>query len=213
MYRLIPLALALIIPTLAHAEVMEPKIVARTKWEDIRMKPRTAVMVEQKVVKEKPVYKGIVVHHTVVSHASEGWAKKTIAQTMRDIQADHMKNVQKHRPGLKGQKWGDFAYHYLINTDGQIVEGRSTAYEGDSSTNYNMTGLLLVVLHGDFTKDRPTAAQLKSLDQLTAWLAKEHNVKGDQITAHNDHVGTKCPGPNLKGYLPELKRKTIAALK
>lgn len=208
MYRLISLALALIIPTLAHAEVSEPTIVSRTAWE--KVKPKVSVMVKQSVP-----YKGIVVHHTQISHALPKWTSKPIAQKMRDIQAMHIGNVQKYRPSLKGKKWGDFAYHYFIDLDGKIAEGRSTGFEGDSGTNYDMSGLLLVVLQGDFTrsKDKPTSAQLKSLDQLTAWLAKKHGVKGDQITAHNDHAKTDCPGENLKGYLPELKRKTIAALK
>lgn len=210
MHRPTLFTLAVLICGLAYqpvqAEVTKPEIVPRDAWE--KVKPRVDVMVEQKTP-----YKGIVVHHTVVPHESKAWANKKIADVMRDIQRDHMKKTQSFRPGLKGKPWADFAYHYLINIDGQIAEGRDTKYEGDSGTNYNMAGLLLVVLQGDFTKDRPTKAQLKSLDQLTAWLAKTHKIKGDRITAHNDHTDTKCPGPYLKAYVPELKRKTIAALK
>ena len=209
MNRLTSSALALLICGAmyapARAEVTEPAIVTRAEWKAAA--PRVTTM-----VKQKATYKGIVVHHTQISHQLPRWTIKPIAQKMRDIQADHMKKIQKYRPSLKGKLWGDFAYHFFIDIDGKIAQGRDTGFEGDSGTNYNMSGLLLIVLQGDFTKDRPTEAQLNSLDQLAAWEAKTHGIKGDQITAHNDHAQTECPGPNLKGYVPELKRKTVSAL-
>jgi hypothetical protein len=203
----------------AKGESQKPPIMTPAQW---KAKPaNTDNMVEQPKVDGVVVYKGIVVHHTQIAQTLKGWATKSIEQKMRDIQRDHQTRVIKFAPGKTGTTWGDFAYHYFIDVDGRISQGRDIGYIGDSDTPYDPTGLFLVVLQGDFNHDRPTKRQLASLDSLVAWLAAKYGVDPVQITGHNDHlnpatkkpVATDCPGAYLKAYLPELRRKTAAALK
>jgi hypothetical protein len=55
------------------------------------------------------------------------------------------------------------AYHLLISECGQLHEGRSFALRGDSATDYDSTGHLLVALDGDFTRASPPGPQLEAL--------------------------------------------------
>ena len=131
---------------------------------------------------------------------------------MRNIQKQHQGNKQRYRPGLKGKNWGDFAYHFFIDIDGTIAEGRNLSYEGDSGTDYDMSGQLLVVLQGHFDINEPDPRQLRSLESLVAWLSQQQRIDPNNITGHNDNTKqTECPGEKLKAYLPELKRKVTKA--
>lgn len=172
------------------------------------------------MLKHDGPYKGIVVHNTATPQAA--WKHKTTKQKLQDIQFGHQKNPHLFRKDMiKVQgKWGDFAYHYYIDIDGQIAAARDPQYQGDSGTYYDMSGQLLVVLEGNFDKDPTNAKQLASLDAIVAWLASKHGLSADQITGHRQNfrvgttktVSTQCPGANLEKYLPELRRKTAAAL-
>ncbi len=192
----------------ANAEIKEPKIYSRLDW-------KAADPQKKRMVEQFPP-KGIVIHHTAVE---EKYLPRVRAvpslNRIRNIQHGHQTdNRQRYRPPpLKGQLWGDFAYHYYIGVDGKIIKGRDIAYEGDSNTNYTMTQLLLVVLEGNFDIEQPAKEQLASLDQLVPWLAAQYGIDPEQITPHDGHVNTNCPGLYLKKYLGELKKKTADALK
>jgi hypothetical protein len=191
---------------IAHAEIKEPAIMTREQW---KAKPaNTATMRPQ-----GPAYQGIVVHHVGVLQSVR--KRFTTAQKLHIIQNDHQQRPFRFPTDMKGRFWGDFAYHYYIDIDGQIAMARDPRYQGDSATKYDMSGQLLIVLDGDFEKEQPTREQLRSLDALVAWLAAKHNVKAEQITGHKDLARnqTPCPGKNLESYLPELREKTAAALK
>jgi hypothetical protein len=189
-----------------RAEIKEPTILTRDQW---KAKPANVA----NMIPQGPTYRGIVIHHVGV--VFEKRARFTPAQRLHIIQDDHLGH--RTRPGSK--PWGDFAYHYHIDRTGLIAMARDPKYQGDSNTNYDMTGQLLIVLDGDFDKDKPTAEQLKSLDELTAWLVAKHNLTADTITGHVDLSDkmrkgqTSCPGKNLASYLPTLRDKTAAALK
>lgn len=190
-------------PTLA-SEVPEPSMMKRSVWE--RKPALTKYM-----VKQKGPYDAFVIHHTgTFYHQRE---KGKTAQEMRNIQMLHQGNKQRYRPGLKGKNWGDFAYHYFIDIDGTIAEGRSLKYEGDSGTNYNMSGRLLIVLQGHFDSDQPNDDQMRSLNSLVPWLAQKHSIDPTNITGHNDNTDkTECPGKNLKAKIPDLKLNAAKAL-
>jgi len=190
----------------ANAEIKEPKMMTRAQW---KAEPANT----KNMLRQPRVYKGIVIHHTEIAQTLDGWKTKSTAEKMRDIQAQHQSHPHQYRPEMSGKFWGDFAYHYFIDVHGDIAMGRDIRYQGDSGTKYDMTGLLLVVLQGDFDKDQPTEEQLASLDGLVAWLAAKHKVAPERITAHKDHTETTCPGQNLYSYMTELKKKTAAALK
>ena len=101
--------------------------------------------------------------------------------------------------------WPDLAYHMIIGRDGTVYEGRSLWAVGDTATEYDPTGHLLIVVEGDFDNDDPTAAQLESLAQIVAWASMYFDVP--TLTGHRDHAATTCPGDRLYA---EIDNGTIA---
>jgi hypothetical protein len=91
--------------------------------------------------------------------------------------------------------WPDLAYHLIVGVDGTVYEGRPMSAVGDTATEYDPTGHLLIVVEGDFDEDQPSAAQLESLAQLVAWASTNFDVP--TVTGHRDHAATTCPGDHL----------------
>lgn len=143
---------------------------------------------------------GLMLHHTSVRQQP----RVSLERKMRGLQGFSM------RPGRVGKRrkprWGDVPYHYYIGVSGRIAEGRSLAYAGDTNTRYSTDGWIQVVVEGDFKKNHPTDAQINSLRRLFKQLRAEHGIPASRISGHNDHASTDCPGPNLKKYLPLLRK-------
>jgi hypothetical protein len=130
----------------------------------------------------------IVIHHSALSHAGPA-----------EIQALHM-----DRRG-----YADIAYHFLIDPDGVIYEGRDIHIRGAHVQGYN-TGSVGVVLLGNFNAEPPTSAQIESLTGLVDYLRYTYGIRF--LAGHKDYPGqspdgTECPGDNLYPLLPDLARK------
>jgi hypothetical protein len=129
----------------------------------------------------------VVVHHSAFSHAGPA-----------EIQALHM-----DRRG-----YADVAYHFLIDPDGIIYEGRDIHIRGAHVQGYN-TGSVGVVLLGNFNEEEPTLAQIESLVDLVDYLRYTYGIR--YLAGHKDYPdqspdGTECPGDNLYPLLPDLAR-------
>ena len=61
----------------------------------------------------------------------------------------HIKNVQTWGMG-KDRNWIDIPYHFLIDPNGNIYEGRNIFTVGETATEYDPTGHLLNNLFGEF---------------------------------------------------------------
>jgi hypothetical protein len=130
----------------------------------------------------------IVVHHSAFSHASPA-----------EIQGLHM-----DRRGF-----ADIAYHFLIDSEGVIYEGRQLNVRGAHVQGFN-TGSVGVVLLGNFNEEQPTQAQFESLADLVDYLRYTHGLR--YLAGHKDYPGqspdgTDCPGYHLYPLLPDLARE------
>jgi len=76
---------------------------------------------------------------------------------------------------------------------------------GDTNTTYDPTGHLLIVVEGNFEKETPSEAQLRSLQAITQWAAQKYRVPRIRIKGHGDYAKTDCPGATLKPYLAKLR--------
>ncbi|NUN68558.1 MAG: N-acetylmuramoyl-L-alanine amidase [Bacteroidetes bacterium] len=143
----------------------------------------------------------ITLHHAGIPFPKE----KDIIQYMR--------NLQKWSRAEK--KWVDVPYHYVIDLEGRIYEGRNIAYAGDTNTEYDPTGHALIEVVGNFEEVEPNGAQLQAVIRTMAMLAAKHNVPVDSIRAHRDYsTRTVCPGKNLyryieNGYFKEMVRRSL----
>ena len=155
----------------------------------------------------KPVGEGkkhdikfITIHHTATTQKPDG----LIGTKMRNLQAFSQREDKLDTGKLK-PAWFDIPYHYYIAADGQIAEGREIKYAGDTNTEYDPTGHALIVLEGNFNEEQPTPAQIETLKQTVAWLARKYKVQGANVKGHSDYAKTACPGENLKKLIAVLR--------
>lgn len=121
----------------------------------------------------------IILHHTASSSA-----------TVEGINNDHLK-----------RGWAGIGYHFLIQPDGTIEQGRTIEYVGSHCAGNN-TSSIGIALVGDFRKTKPTEEQIKSLNELVKELRqKVPTIK--RVLNHNDLYKTLCPVINLKELVRE----------
>jgi len=130
--------------------------------------------------KNKP--KELIIHHT------GGSDKNPLADTTH-----HTFNMVKK--SHKGKGWLTIGYHYFIEKDGKIIQGRPDDTEGAHCVGRNMDSIG-ICLAGNFDTKNPTEAQLKSLKLLTDTLKKKHGIT--KVSPHRAYANKSCPGRNLQ---------------
>lgn len=110
--------------------------------------------------------------------------------------------------GAAERNWWDVPYHYLIDLDGRIYEGRDWRYMGETNTTYDPSGHFLISIIGNYERQEPTPAQVKAIADMMAWAIDEFDVPLDRIGGHYNYAGTSCPGQHLRKLLEDgtLKR-------
>lgn len=112
--------------------------------------------------------------------------------------------------------WGDIGYNYLIDSEGNVYEGR---YGGEGvvaghAAGYN-TGSVGIALMGHFEETPITAEMMKSLMGLVYDVALTHDIDPDgsstfrgenlpNIMGHRDVSATACPGEVTYDFMPEI---------
>jgi hypothetical protein len=142
----------------------------------------------------------ITVHHSAVRLA----ANRDAPGQLRAIQQEHQANG-----------WSDIAYHYLLDLEGNVYEGRDPLRVGDSFTPYDPTGHLLVCVLGNYDRQRLNPALVDSLVAVLAWGAGEHGIATGTIAGHEDHEpSTVCPGRRLSRVIHDgsLRERVDALL-
>jgi hypothetical protein len=110
--------------------------------------------------------------------------------------------------GERDRNWWDVPYHYLMDLEGRIYEGRAWQYMGETNTTYNPGGHFLITVIGNYEIQEPTPAQLGAIADLMAWAVSRFAVPLDRIGGHYNYADTDCPGKYLRRYLEDgtLKR-------
>ena len=102
--------------------------------------------------------------------------------------------------GAEDRNWWDVPYHYLIDLDGTIYEGRDARFAGDTNTTYDPRGHLLISVMGNYTLQQPTEAQLEAISDLMAFGLKKYGLTMKDIGTHSTHADTSCPGIHLQQF-------------
>lgn len=130
-------------------------------------------------------YQTLILHHSSF-YEEDGRA------TLREVQRLHRDE----------RMWADIGYHFLVDVDGRIYEGRDLAARGVHTGGYN-TGSAGVCLLGDFRFAAPAAAQWEGMVALGRWLVAELALS--HLAGHRQfNPSTLCPGAALLARLPEL---------
>jgi hypothetical protein len=140
---------------------VRPKILSRNEWgakDPVgKMKPHTPDR--------------ITIHHT----ASHQRRDLSLDQKMRDLQK-FSQNPSQLAGGRTKPVWPDVPYHFYISFDGKIAQGRDVSFVGDTNTDYNPAGHILIVLEGNFDEEQVTSAQMDSLRCLATWLIGDWRI-------------------------------------
>ena len=105
--------------------------------------------------------------------------------------------------GASARNWWDVPYHYLLDLDGNIHEGRDWRYMGETNTAYDPSGHFLISVIGNYERQEPTPAQLEAIADLMAWALQEFDLPIDRIGGHYNYASTGCPGPYFRRYLED----------
>lgn len=159
----------------------------------------------------------LIVHHTATANDATDWP--AVVRTIWNFHAIT-------------NGWRDVGYHYLIDPNGVIYEGRTG---GDQAAGIHFscanTGTLGIAMLGNFLSTAPSPAAVQSLEKLLAQKCEQLRLDPlgqsfhastrmnlPHIAGHQDAnlspaasvcKGTHCPGEMLYALLPNI-RKTVA---
>ncbi len=119
----------------------------------------------------------------------------------------HEDPVQKLRGlqswGATARNWWDVPYHYLLDLEGRVYEGRDWHFMGETNTTYNPQGHFLISVIGNYERQEATPAQLAAIADLMAWAVREFDLPLDRIGGHYNYAKSGCPGQHLRKYLED----------
>ena len=145
---------------------------------------------------------GIIIH--CAATRPEWMEREPLAEKVAEIRRWHL-----------ARGWADIGYHYIIDRDGKVAQGRPLARVGAHVGGHNegTVGICLIGGHGsnatdkfgdNFTPQQDTALR-ELIDHLQAKYPTIKTVKG-----HNDYTNAKaCPGFKVSEWLTG-KPKSVA---
>lgn len=137
-------------------------------------------------------WRRITVHHSddVPGVALDG----SLVQSRTALQ-----KIQRYHQEQNG--WADIGYHYLIDPDGRVFEGRATAWQGAHAGGTNNVQNLGICLLGNFHQSLPTPEALASLERLLDEFRRTHAIPRREVHLHRDYKDTQCPGDRLSAWV------------
>ena len=161
-------------------------------------KPRIVDKVGAILFRNNP--KWLIVHHTLMSR------DKT---TFEAIDKYH-----------KSLGWGKIGYHYFIEGDGSLHQGRQDKEVGahckQQGMNYQSFGICLA---GNFDKELPSKAQVDTLTVLLREKTREYKIPIERIVPHRHYAtykscyGEKLPDDWARKLLTDSKFMTVFKIK
>jgi hypothetical protein len=139
----------------------------------------------------------VTVHHT------DGRQTMSEAETIREV-----RSIQSFHMGPE-RGWDDIGYHFLIDGQGRVVEGRPAETLGAHVLGANENNIGIAMM-GDFEKIQPTHAQVESLTRLVSYLAvkyKRDPAATGFLEPHRHFNSTDCPGKNMMKIFEDLRRQ------
>lgn len=156
----------------------------------------------------EPEYQSLgraIVHHTATTEAPNAFV------AIRAIWQYHAVNLG----------WGDIGYNYLVDSAGNIFQGRYFDHNYAASHNVdvvaghaydNNRGTTGIAAIGNFQGSSPTAVQLNAISDIIGYKLAPYDVNpsgnggfGTAVVGHRDVLSTACPGANLYPRLGDIR--------
>lgn len=146
-------------PAAAPQTIDPPAIIARAAWG--AAPPRSASQAQQP-------------QRITLNHDGQELSRDAdVPPMLRRIQSIHQR------------KWADIAWHYIIDLDGNIYEGRSPNEAGDTNYHYDTHGIIAIGVLGDYDQQVPSPRQIETIVTLMAWLCQQYGIPPDAIYPHS----------------------------
>ena len=153
---------------------------------------------------------------------SQGLAGKIVQELswrQERVREMHQMHIPVHagQQGMNDRGFADIGYHYLIDRAGRVHEGRPMKAQGaHADGDYNI-GNIGVCLLGNFSvqsergpaysrAQRPSAAQLETLERLLDQLCSTYNIKRTNVKGHRSYKATECPGDEVSRWVERYQR-------
>ena len=108
----------------------------------------------------------------------------------RDVKMETIKSWH-----VKGNGWSDIGYHFVIELDGAVKNGRPLHRSGAHTKGHNATSIGICYVGGidkdKKPKDTRTEAQRMAMDKLIADLKMDYPTA--TIHGHNEFAAKACP--------------------
>lgn len=163
-------------------------VIPRAEW--ARGQPVTSRMDQA-----KPYYR-ITIHHDGMD---------TFTTTDRGSAAARLEQIRQAHLNRAGEPFGDIGYHYVIDPAGRVWQGRPLNWQGAHVARTNEGNLGICCL-GNFQQQRPSEAQLASLDRFVVSQMGKYKVPASRVYTHRELGSTVCPGDNLQPYINDSRR-------
>lgn len=128
----------------------------------------------------------------------------------RDVKTETIKSWH-----VKGNGWSDIGYHFVIELDGAVKNGRPLHRSGAHTKGHNATSIGICYVGGvdkdKNAKDTRTDAQRKAMDQLIADLKMDHPTA--TIHGHNEFAAKACPSFDVQKEYGAPKPKVVKVKK
>jgi hypothetical protein len=146
--------------------------------------------------------RSITIHH-------EGW--EPFLATDPDETAYRIERVRVGHRNAKGGGYADIGYHFIIDREGRVWEGRSLRYQGAHVKNRN-EGNIGVMCLGNFEEQNPTERQLAGLTRQVKALMTKYRVPTRRVYTHREwpNAQTLCPGRSLQAWISKNRNKALA---
>lgn len=173
----------------------------------------------EEAVKEFQKCKGLTADGVV---GAQTWAALGVTQSKRKIDEIILHctatpegedyTVEQIRQMHLARGFSDIGYHFVIDRDGKIHTGRSTAIAGAHCTGHNTRSISISIVGGcpartipDWnkkSKDTRTPAQEDALVKLVKEQLKQY--PGATVHGHNEFTNKACPSFNVKTWLTQV---------
>jgi N-acetyl-anhydromuramyl-L-alanine amidase AmpD len=144
--------------------------------------------------------KSITIHH-------EGWDPFWATDF-----SETAERVERVRSGHRGRGFSDIGYHYIIDREGRVWEGRSIRYQGAHVSGHNEGNLGIMCL-GNFDEQAPTAKQLAALSKQVKTMMARYRVPTRRVYTHQEwsDAKTACPGRSLQTWVVRVRATSFAS--
>lgn len=107
---------------------------------------------------------------------------------------------------VKGNKWKDIGYHYVVELDGKVGKGREEKTTGAHTKGKNSTSIGVCYVGGLDQEKRPKdtlrGVQLGSMEQLLMDLLTRY--PDATLHGHNEFASKACPSFDVQDKFQKL---------